>query len=55
MTLALPSGVTAKIELPAFSGSRGVWIGGKYVQAHRDGQWWKLENDVSGTINIEER
>jgi hypothetical protein len=55
MTLTLPSGVTAKIELPAFSGSRGVWIGGEHVQAHRDGPWWKLENDVSGTINLEER
>jgi len=55
MNLALPSGVMAEVELPAFSGSRGVWIGGKHVQAHRDGQWWKLENDVSGTINLEER
>ena len=55
MTLTLPPGVTAKVELPAFPGSRGVWIGGKQVQAHRDGQWWKLENDVSGTINLEER
>jgi len=55
MTLDLPSGVTAKVELPAFPGSRGVWIGNKHVQAHRDGQWWKLENDVSGAISIEER
>jgi hypothetical protein len=55
MNLALPLGVTAKVELPAFSGSRGVWIGGKNVQARREGQWWKLANDVSGTINIEER
>lgn len=55
MTLALPSGVTAKVEVPTFSGSRGVWIAGKNVPAHREGQWWKLENDVSGTINIEER
>jgi hypothetical protein len=55
MTLALPSGVTAKIEVPAFPGTRGVWISGKKVQAHREKQWWKLENDVSGTINLEER
>jgi hypothetical protein len=54
MTLALPSGVTAKVELPAFPASRGVWIGGRPVQAHREGQWWKLKNDVSGTVNIEE-
>jgi hypothetical protein len=55
MTLALPPGMTARVELPAFPGSRGVWIGGKRVQAHRAGQWWKLENDVLGTSNIEER
>jgi alpha-L-rhamnosidase len=55
MTLALPSGVTAKVELLAFPGSRGVWIGGGNVPAHHEGQWWKLANDVSGTLNIEER
>ena len=55
MTLALPPSVTAMVELPAFTGSRGVWIRGKLVQAHREGQWWKLANDVSGTINLEER
>lgn len=55
MAVALPSGVTAKVELPAFPGSRGVWIGGKNVEAQRDGQWWILEKDVSGTMSIEER
>jgi hypothetical protein len=55
MTLALPSGVTAKVELPAFPGSRGVWIGAKNVRAHHEGQLWKLADDVSGTLSIEER
>jgi hypothetical protein len=55
MTLALPSDMTAEVELPAFRGSRGVWIDGKPVQAHLDGQWWKLGSDVSGAINIEEQ
>jgi len=55
MTVTLPSGVTAKVELPAFQGSRGVWIDGKNVQAQREGQWWKLNGDVSGTIHLEER
>lgn len=55
MTLDLPPGVTAKVELPAFADSRGVWIGGTQVRAHREGQWWKLENDVTGTISLEER
>ena len=55
MALALPSGMTAKVELPALPGSRGVWTGSRQVKADRDGQWWKLENDVSGSVNLEER
>jgi hypothetical protein len=55
MTLDLPPGVTAKVELPAFPGSQGVWVGGKQVQANREGQWWELENDVTGAMSIEER
>ncbi|MGB7266006.1 MAG: alpha-L-rhamnosidase C-terminal domain-containing protein [Terracidiphilus sp.] len=55
MNLALPPGVTAKVELPALPGSRGVWIDGKPAQAHLEGQWWTLQNDVSGAMKIEER
>ncbi len=55
MTLALPSGVSAKTELPAFAGSQGIWVGGSKVDAHRNGQWWILENDVSGKVSLEER
>lgn len=55
MTLALPPGMTAKVELPAFPGSHGVWIEGRQVQAHLDGQWWELADDVTGTINLKER
>jgi hypothetical protein len=55
MTLALASDMTAKVELPALPGSRGVWVGGKHVQARREGRWWILKNDVSGKIDIEER
>jgi len=25
------------------------------VMAHREGRWWILDKDVSGTISIEER
>ncbi|AXC13398.1 Alfa-L-rhamnosidase [Acidisarcina polymorpha] len=55
MALALPPGVVAKVELPALPGSRGVWASGKKVTARRSGQWWVLENDVSGQINLVER
>jgi len=55
LTLTLPAGMTAKVELPALEGSSGVWVGGAPVKAHREGQWWTLENDLSGTITIQER
>jgi alpha-L-rhamnosidase len=55
LTLGLPTGITAKVELPAFEGSSEVWVGGAPVKAHREGQWWSLDNDLSGTVTIEER
>ena len=55
LKLSLPPGMTAKVELPALEGSQGVWVGGAPVKAHRQGQWWTLDNDFSGTVTIEER
>ena len=55
LTLTLPAGTTAKVELPALQGSSGVWVDGAHVKAHREGEWWTLEKDMSGTITIEER
>ncbi len=55
LTLTLPAGMTAKVELPALSGSSEVRVGGAPVEAHREGQWWTLEKDLSGTVTIEER
>jgi hypothetical protein len=55
LTLTIPAGMTAKVELPALKGSREVWAGGAPVKAHREGQWWILEDDLSGTVKIEER
>jgi hypothetical protein len=55
LALTLPPGMTAKVELPALEGSSGVWVGGAHVKAHREGQWWTLEEDLSGTVTIEER
>jgi len=55
LTLGLPPGMTAKVELPALEGSSEVWVGGAPVKAHREGQWWTLEDELSGTAMIEER
>jgi alpha-L-rhamnosidase len=55
LTLTLPAGMTAKVELPALEGSSEVRVGGAPVKAYREGQWWTLEKDLSGTVAIEER
>ena len=55
LTLTLPVGMTAKVKLPALEGLREVWVGGARVKAHREGQWWTLEEDLSGAVTIEER
>jgi alpha-L-rhamnosidase len=55
LTLTLPAAMTARVELPALEGSSEVRVGGAQVKAHREGQWWILEKDLSGTVTIEER
>jgi hypothetical protein len=55
LTLTLPAGMTAKVDLPALEGSIGVWVDGARVEAHREGQSWALEKDLSGTVTIEEQ
>jgi alpha-L-rhamnosidase len=55
LTLALPAGMTARVELPALVGSTEVRVGGVPVKAHREGHWWILEKDLSGNVTIEER
>ncbi len=55
LALALPAGMTAKVELPALEGSGEVRVDGAPVKARREGEWWTLDKDVSGTVTIEER
>ena len=55
LTLSLPAGMTAKVELPALEGSSEVRVGGAPVRAYREGRWWTLDKDISGTVMIEER
>ncbi|ADV81465.1 family 78 glycoside hydrolase catalytic domain [Terriglobus saanensis] len=55
LALTLPSGMTAKVELPALEGSSEVRVGGTPMKAHREGRWWILEKDLSGSVMIEER
>jgi hypothetical protein len=55
LSLELPAGVTARVELPAREGARGVFVGGKPVGALRAGGRWILQEDVAGAVTIEER
>lgn len=55
LAAALPKGVEASVRLPADEGSRGVWIDGRPAMAHRDGAWWVLDKDVSGTLSMDVR
>ena len=57
ITVSLPKGVHAHLELPATEKSRGVRVGGRAVHAHRvagaNGALWILDEDVAGRATIE--
>jgi hypothetical protein len=55
LNLAMPPGMTARVKLPVLDGCSQLSVDGAPVRAHREGQWWILEADVSGTVKIEER
>jgi alpha-L-rhamnosidase len=55
LNLTMPAGMTAEVKLPALHGASHVSVGGAPVKAHREGQWWTLDKDLSGTVKIEER
>lgn len=55
LALALPQGMAARIELPAAAASKGVFANGQPVRAHRSGSRWVLDDNVSGTVNLEVR
>jgi alpha-L-rhamnosidase len=55
ITLDLPAGVAAHVELPASSSSQGVRVGGRPVRAHRVDGRWVLDEDLAGAVTIEAR
>ena len=55
LTLTLPPGITAKVELPAAAASRGVFSSGNPVAAKRSGAWWLLDAPVTGVATFEVR
>jgi hypothetical protein len=51
--LTLPPGMSAQIHIPAIGKSSGVVVLGQPARAHRDGRWWILDEDLTGTTVIE--
>lgn len=53
LSVTLPPGMSARIQIPAGEKSGGVFINGGPVRAHRAGRWWSLDEDVTGAVSIE--
>ncbi|TWU39674.1 family 78 glycoside hydrolase catalytic domain [Novipirellula artificiosorum] len=53
LTLALPKGMTARVELPAANRTTGVFVDGVSVQAMKTSDRWILKDKITGTVTIE--
>ena len=52
MSVRMPEGMAARIEIPAGEHSAGVAVNGQRVNAQRVGPRWVLTEDVSGSVEI---
>lgn len=52
MKIEFPPGMTAKLEVPASTNSKGVKINGEAVTAKRNGTHWHVHQTVSGSVNV---
>jgi hypothetical protein len=50
MKLSLPKGMTARLDLPASTSSKGVTLNGKPAAAKRMGDRWVVDEMVSGDV-----
>jgi hypothetical protein len=55
LSLGLPPQMSAQVDIPARENTTSVAVNGKSVQVKRNGQWWVLEKDLTGSAVIEER
>ena len=55
LSLTVPPGMSAQVQIPAGNQSTEVFAGGRPVAAHRNGAWWTLDRDVTGEVSIEAR
>jgi hypothetical protein len=52
ISVTLPAGVPARVELPAGKSSQAVYVNGRRVEALRRGSRWILADDIEGTAEI---
>jgi hypothetical protein len=55
LTVRLPDGMKARIHLPATEISHGISKNGHPVPAHREGNWWVLDEEATGDLSVEVR
>ena len=53
VSITLPDGVSATVELPGNENSTGVYVNGDQVQGKRHGSRWCLVDSISGAAVIE--
>ena len=53
LSLSLPAGMSARVELPAGNEAKGVFCAGEPASAQRKGLWWILDKDVTGAVSFE--
>ena len=53
LSLDLPKGMSAKVDLPATDGSQGVYAGEKQVEATKKNGRWIVTDEVSGSVTFE--
>lgn len=52
ISLTLPKGMSAQVDLPATKNSTGVFIDGNPVAAKKDGNRWRLKDEVTGSLTF---
>ena len=55
LSAVLPPGLKAEVRLPASDSSNAVWMDGHPTRAHREGLWWVLDREITGTVSLELR
>ena len=53
LSLVLPDGMTAQVDLPATDGATGVFVDGVSVAATKTGDRWRVNDEVSGSVSLE--